>query len=37
VRFRFDRAVAGTIIIDDIGFAALDPAYLAAAGSAPTR
>jgi hypothetical protein len=37
VRFKFDRAVAGTIIVDDIGFAALDPAYLAAAGSAPTR
>jgi hypothetical protein len=29
VRFLFDRAIAGTIIVDDIGFAALDPAYLA--------
>jgi hypothetical protein len=29
IRFLFDRAVAGTIIVDDIGFAALDPAYLA--------
>jgi dienelactone hydrolase len=37
VRFLFDRAVAGTIIVDDIGFAALDPAYLAAARSAETR
>lgn len=29
IRFLFDRAIAGTIIVDDIGFAALDPAYLA--------
>jgi dienelactone hydrolase len=29
IRFLFDRAMAGTIIVDDIGFAALDPAYLA--------
>lgn len=29
IRFLFDRAVAGTIIVDDIGFAALDPAYIA--------
>jgi hypothetical protein len=35
VRFLFDRAVAGTIIVDDIGFAALDPAYLAVARDAP--
>jgi hypothetical protein len=32
IRFLFDRAVAGTIIVDDIGFAALDPAYLVARG-----
>jgi hypothetical protein len=38
VRFLFDRAVAGTIIVDDIGFAALDPAYLAVArDAAPSR
>lgn len=34
IRFLFDRAVAGTIIVDDIGFAALDPAYLDVAGGA---
>ncbi|HSJ33332.1 MAG TPA: hypothetical protein VK933_17970, partial [Longimicrobiales bacterium] len=34
IRFLFDRAVAGTIIVDDIGFAALDPAYLTVAGDA---
>ena len=28
VRFVFDRAVAGTVIIDDIGFARLDPAFM---------
>jgi len=27
VRFVFDRAVAGTVIIDEIGFATLDPAF----------
>jgi hypothetical protein len=32
IRFLFDRAVAGTIIVDDIGFAALDPAYIVARG-----
>ncbi len=37
VRFLFDRAIAGTIILDDIGFAALDPAYLAVARGAPAR
>jgi hypothetical protein len=37
VRFRFDRAVAGTIIVDDIGFAALDPAYLAVANDGAAR
>ncbi len=31
VRFVFDRAVAGTVIIDDIGFASLDPAFMALA------
>jgi dienelactone hydrolase len=35
IRFLFDRAIAGTIIVDDIGFAALDPAYLTVAGEAP--
>jgi dienelactone hydrolase len=35
IRFLFDLAVAGTIIVDDIGFAALDPAYLAVARGAP--
>jgi dienelactone hydrolase len=30
VRFVFDRAVAGTVVIDDIGFAVMDPAWLAA-------
>ena len=35
IRFLFDRAVAGTIIVDDIGFAALDPAYLTVAGETP--
>ncbi|MCI0432947.1 MAG: S9 family peptidase [Gemmatimonadetes bacterium] len=28
VRFVFDRAVAGTVILDDIGFATLDPAFV---------
>ncbi|MBI4520790.1 MAG: MFS transporter [Gemmatimonadetes bacterium] len=28
IRFVFDRATAGTVILDDIGFATLDPAYL---------
>ncbi|HEX6308015.1 MAG TPA: hypothetical protein VFZ69_07495 [Longimicrobiales bacterium] len=27
IRFLFDRAVAGTVILDDIGFARPDPAY----------
>ena len=29
VRFVFDRAVAGTVLIDDVGFAVMDEAYLA--------
>jgi hypothetical protein len=28
VRFLFDRAPAGTVVIDDIGFSAMDPAFL---------
>ncbi|HEX6133507.1 MAG TPA: hypothetical protein VFZ24_06075 [Longimicrobiales bacterium] len=35
IRFLFDRAIAGTIILDDIGFAALDPAYHVVARGAP--
>ena len=27
IRFLFDRAVAGTVVVDDIGFAELDPAF----------
>lgn len=30
VRFVFDRATAGTVVIDDIGFAVMNPAFLAA-------
>ena len=30
VRFVFDRAVAGTVVIDDIGLATPDPAFLRA-------
>ncbi|HSJ10207.1 MAG TPA: hypothetical protein VK928_09845, partial [Longimicrobiales bacterium] len=37
VRFVFDRAVAGTIVVDDVGFAALDPAYLAARADGAQR
>ena len=40
VRFVFDRAVAGTVVIDDIGFATPDPAFLRARraeAEAPTQ
>src|SRR5690606_12479469 len=37
VRFVFDRATAGTVIIDDIGFGAPDPAFLRAQVSAAAR
>lgn len=30
VQFRFDRAVAGTVIVDEIGFSHMDPAFLRA-------
>jgi hypothetical protein len=36
IRFLFDRAVSGTVIVDDIGFARLDPAYLVAAEDTST-
>jgi hypothetical protein len=29
IRLVFDRAVAGTIILDDVGVSAIDPAFLA--------
>ena len=31
IRLVFDRAVVGTIILDDIGVSAIDPAFLAQA------
>ena len=31
IRLVFDRAVAGTVIVDDIGVSAIDPAFLAQA------
>ena len=36
VRFVFDRTVAGTVVIDDVGLSALDPAFLIA-GRPPAR
>jgi hypothetical protein len=30
IRLVFDRAEAGTVVVDDIGIAFLDPAYTAA-------
>lgn len=32
VRFLFDRTVAGTVVLDDVGFATPDPAFLVATG-----
>ena len=32
VRFVFDRTIAGTVIIDDIGFSSMNPAFYSAAG-----
>jgi hypothetical protein len=27
VRFLFDRSIAGTIVVDEIGFSHMDPAF----------
>jgi len=37
VRFVFDRTRAGTVVLDDLGFATPDPAFLADAAPAPGR
>jgi hypothetical protein len=35
IRFLFDRIVAGTILLDDIGISAINPAFLSAAALTP--
>jgi hypothetical protein len=35
VRFVFDRTVAGTIIVDDVGFSSMNPAFYSAAAGQP--
>ncbi len=37
VRFVFDRTPAGTVVLDEIGFSAMDPAYLARRSRAARR
>jgi hypothetical protein len=37
IRFLFDRAPAGTIILDDVGFANLDPAFIPVANGGGAR
>lgn len=33
IRLVFDQDVLGTVVLDEIGFAAMDPAFLAVSGS----
>jgi hypothetical protein len=37
VRFVFDRADAGTVLVDEIGFARIDPAFTSAVVAGPRR
>jgi dienelactone hydrolase len=37
IRFLFDRAVSGTVVLDEIGFATLDPAFRAVAATNQDR